>query len=146
MTKTIDNSKDVIDSRDIIARIEELEAERDAFEPAELAVADMADPALAVADRPAATWAEEYPEDAAELAALLALQEEAEGYAPDWRHGATLIRDTYFVVYAQEFADDIGAIKSDASWPATCIDWDEAARQLQRDYTSVDFDGEGYWI
>ena len=81
MTKReISNFDDVIDSRDVIARIEELEAKRDDFEPEELSVADLADPAFAIADRPDRTWAEAYPEDAAELAALLALQEDAEGY------------------------------------------------------------------
>lgn len=34
----------------------------------------------------------------------------------------------------------------DASWPNTCIDWDEAARELQYDYFTVEFDGITYWI
>jgi len=57
----------------------------------------------------------------------------------------TLIRDSYFENYAQELADGIGAINSDARWPNNCIDWARAARELQADYTSVDFDGETYW-
>lgn len=81
-----------------------------------------------------------------ELTALLKLQEEAEPYAADWTYGETLIRDSYFKQYAEELADDIGAIDRNATWPLSCIDWDEAARQLQQDYTSVDFDGVTYWI
>ena len=76
---------------------------------------------------------------------LLALQEEAEG-SPDWRHGETLIRETYFKEYAQELAEDIGAIDRNASWPNNCIDWDEATDLLKQDYFSVDFDGVDYLI
>jgi hypothetical protein len=86
-------------------------------------------------------------EELLERAALVALAEEAEGYASDWADGAAvLIRDSYFETYAQELADDIGAINSDASWPNDCIDWERAARELQMDYTAVDFDGVTYWI
>ena len=53
----------------------------------------------------------------------------------------TLIRDSYFVTYAQGFAEDIGAIPSEWTWPTTCIDWERAARELQMDYTSVQFNG-----
>lgn len=48
--------------------------------------------------------------------------------------------------HAQELADDIGAIDRNATWPCNCIDWDEAAEQLQQDYTEVDFDGVTYWV
>lgn len=147
MARTISNSDDIIDSRDIIERIEELRKERDAFEVvAELPVADLADPALAVNDRPAQSWADEYSDEAQELKTLEALQEEAEGYAPDWRHGATLIRDSYFERYAQDLAEDIGAIQKDLAWPACHIDWKAAADALKMDYTEVDFDGEAYWV
>lgn len=113
----ITNAEDIIDSRDVIARIEYLEdlEERD-------------------------------EDETAELTALKALADEASGYAADWRHGEALIRDSYFEEYAQQLADDIGAIPRDASWPMTCIDWEQAARELQQDYTSVDFDGVTYWI
>lgn len=134
MTRTVSNSDDVIDSRDIIARIEELEAERDAHQD------DFDEGSV---DTP---WAEVNADDAAELAALLALQEECEGCS-DWRHGCELIRDSYFTEYARQYADDIGrGDYGDMQWPLNCIDWDEAARQLQQDYTSVTFDGEEYWI
>ena len=64
----------------------------------------------------------------------------------DWSFGATLIADSYFITYAQEFADDIGAINSEAAWPLYHIDWNAAARDLQQDYTSVTIDGRDYWI
>lgn len=122
MRNTISNSDDVIDSRDVVERIEELRAELD-------------DETGTAGD-----------DEKAELLALEELQEAARGYCPDWEYGATLIRDSYFKEYTQELADDIGAIDHNAGWPCNCIDWDEAARQLQIDYTSVEFDGIAYWV
>jgi hypothetical protein len=112
---TVSNFDDYIDSRDVIARIDELEAceELDA-------------------------------EELDELVSLHKLAEEGDTLA-DWQYGETLIRDTYFVEYAQELAEDIGAVNSDAGWPAYCIDWERAARDLRMDYTSLDFDGVTYW-
>jgi len=83
-------------------------------------------------------------ENGEELAALQAFATEGESIS-DWEHGETLIRDSHFEDYAQELADDIGAINSDAVWPNNCIDWERAARELQQDYTSIDFDGVTYW-
>jgi hypothetical protein len=80
-----------------------------------------------------------------ELEALKALAKEAEG-SPDWEHGETLIRDSYFESYAQELAEETGMVKGTESWPLNCIDWEEAADQLKQDYFSVDFDGVDYWI
>ena len=115
--RDVSNSEDILDSRDIIKRIEELEGieERD-------------------------------DDEKVELTALLALQEEAEGYSEDWKYGAMLIRDSYFKNYAQELADDSGAIDRNAVWPTNCIDWDYAAEQLQQNYTSINFDGVDYWV
>lgn len=86
------------------------------------------------------------PEEADEYRALKELAEEAAQYSEDWEYGATLVRDSYFETYAQELAEDIGAVNNDATWPNNCIDWERAARELQLDYTAVDFDGVQYWI
>lgn len=141
----ISNRDDTIDSRDVLERIEELEEERqpllDALEEAEAGddagAADAAQNALAEYDSSG---------DGAELAALKALAEEAEGYADDWRHGATLIRDSHFPEYAREFAEEIGAIDRNAKWPLAHIDWESAAEELKQDYTCVTFDGVDYWV
>ena len=125
-TKAITNSEDVIDSRDVIARIEELRGERDSTDG----------------------WNTEsfYEDERNELTALEALADEAEGYAPDWQYGETLIRDSYFETYARELAEDLGAIPKDLSWPACHIDWDAATEALKQDYTSVDFGDVTYWV
>lgn len=135
----VSNSDDVIDSRDVIARIEELTAEREALQ-------DELDNATDDGKAERITLAEWDADNAEELAALIALQDEAEGYAADWHHGEILIRDSYFKDYAQELADDIGAVPKDLSWPCNCIDWDQAARDLRMDYSAVDFGGITYWV
>ena len=82
-----------------------------------------------------------------ELDALKALQDEAEGYAEDWKYGATLIRDGYFTTYAEQLAADISNYNSrDVTWPYTCIDWEQAADELKQDYTEVDFNGTTYYV
>ena len=153
---TFDKYDDIIDSRDVIARIEELEAEREALNDhlsdCESAYgfhdSDDTKSTPEWDDLQAARAAlKEWDDDNdAELAALKALADEASGYAADWRHGEALIRDSYFTDYAMQLAEDIGAIDRNAQWPNTCIDWDQAARELQMDYTAVDFDGVTYWI
>ena len=57
----------------------------------------------------------------------------------------TLIADDYFETYAQELAEDIGAIGRDASWPLSYIDWTAAADALKLDYFVVEFAGQDYW-
>jgi hypothetical protein len=119
-----DNRDDVIDSRDVIARIKDLEAELEDEDPNEVD-----------------------PDAREELAALKALTDEGR-QSPDWHHGETLIRDSYFRDYAKQLAEDIGAVDPELQgrWPYTCIDWDEAAEELKNDYFEVDFDGVTYWI
>lgn len=151
---SISNSDDVIDSREVIERIRELEEEREdladthAEALAEREENQDPDEAESLQERVSQSLAdlEEWDnENGAELAVLQSLQEEAEGYADGWRHGATLIRDSYFEDYARELADDIGAVDPNATWPQTCIDWKQAARELKQDYTEVDFGGVTYW-
>jgi hypothetical protein len=44
--------------------------------------------------------------------------------------------------FAREMAESTGAIKDDAQWPYTCIDWELAARDLMYDYT----ESNGYYF
>lgn len=140
MWHTISNSDDVIDSRDVIARIEELELmQTDAQE------AKDGEPEPMVDNTEIYTSVDFGAQEYEELKALQSLAEEGEG-SPDWNHGETLIRDSYFEDYARQLADDIGAIDKDCRWPNDCIDWEKAADQLKSDYMTVDYDGVEYWI
>lgn len=37
--------------------------------------------------------------------------------------------------FAQNLAEEIGAINKDATWPNNCIDWEFAAKELMYDYS-----------
>jgi hypothetical protein len=121
------NSDEIIDSRDIIERIEEIHGEID----------DADDRALLYPD------ADDLAEVQQELAALEALASEGEGYG-DWEYGETLIREDYFETYAQELAEDIGPLPD--QWPYSYIDWTAAAKALEQDYMTVTFDGVDYFM
>jgi hypothetical protein len=88
---TIDNNQNVIDSRDIIDRIAELEKAHDTI----------------------ADWQAECPEEVVELKVLSALAKGAEQYIPDWSYGAALIRASYFTEYCKELLSDYGYIQHD---------------------------------
>lgn len=135
MARQISNSDEIIDSRDVTERIGELES---LISDCEAAATESGDDATAENA--------EYDEWRAELKALKDFAEEFENYAPDFRYGEAAIRDSYFEEYAEQLADDIGAIDKRANWPLNCIDWEKAARELQQDYTSIDFDGVTYWV
>jgi len=81
-------------------------------------------------------------DEQAELAEL----EELESEISDFQFGETMIPEHAFEDYARQFAEDIGAIPDDASWPCTCIDWEQAARELAMDYTTVAYQGEDYLV
>ena len=158
MNTCVANSQDLIDSRDIIARIEELEEERaeleadvesakETFKDAQddtsaLSTEDKADAEEGVTDAADALADWDASENAEELRALQGLADEG---ICSWNDGATLIRDSYFQEFAEGFAEDIGAIDKNVGWPLTCIDWEKAAEELQQDYSSVDYDGVDYW-
>jgi len=114
--------RDSFDSRDVQDRIDELEA----LEPDD-------DPDAEAMD----------PDEAEELTELRTLSDDAG--TSEWCDGITFIRDDTFEDYARELAEDIGAVSDDAAWPCTCIDWEQAARELQSDYSSVSFGGYDYF-
>lgn len=55
-----------------------------------------------------------------------------------------LVAEDDFEEYAEQLAEDIGAISSDAGWPLSYIDWSAAADALRIDYTTVTYRGEDY--
>lgn len=145
----ITNREDVIDSREIIDRIEYLEDEQttlsDKLDEAKENEDNLEELQTALKDAQEALKEWDESDEGQELRALKSIQDEADGYS-DWKHGATLIRDSYFTEYAEQLANEMGAINKDQSWPNNCIDWKQAADELKQDYTCVDFDGVDYWI
>lgn len=162
--REINSNQDIMDSRDVIEAYEELQAERDdlelQIENANDAIRDAQEAQAesesddetavdeAIIDLKAARealsdWDDENGE---ELKTLRELCEEGESSADDWPHGVTLIRDSYFVQYAMDLADDLGLIDRKVGWPNSCIDWNQAARELKMDYTSLEFEGVTYYV
>lgn len=163
----IDEYQDVMDIRDIIDRIEEIEGEQNALVNAYTeeqddtserfhnainalsnfwgcAPEEVAD-SVAALSNPADTFNGDE-----EAAAMRAFIEQSRGYGGDheWENSwfpVTFIRDSYFKDYAEELAEEIGAIPKESAWPACHIDWEAAARALQMDYTSGEFNGVTYW-
>lgn len=121
-----DGSEDVMDSRDIIERINELEA------------------------LDADTGLNEDGKE--ELKQLKALADVGEDYCSDWAYGETLIRDEYFEEHTRELIEEcypeVSKALESSSWPMRCLtmDYEQAALELQQDYTSVDFAGSTYWF
>lgn len=128
MAREISNSDDIIDSRDVIARIEELQAEKDGSDNLDM----------------------DWGEIDAEMATLTAFMEEMKGRGGDeqWRgdwYPVTIIRDSYFEDYARELLEDCGDLPKDLPHYIE-IDWQATARNIRMDYTSVEFDGVTYWV
>ncbi len=147
MTREVSNSEDIIDSRDIIRRIRELESDMDTAHSEAMVEAGAEEDEFPSLDEWLKQEADDYKRsnqaEAAELIALRALEEEAEAYSADWRHGATLIRDSYWAEYAQELVNETESLNAP---DYVVIDWEATAENLKADYTSVDFDGVEYWI
>jgi len=135
----ISNREDVMDSRDIIERIEEL---RDTIE---------SDSGKDCGDfggdhgwlEYALTCDDVDREEVEELKSLKCVAEQAADYAPDWDYGSTLIRESYFEEYMDDMIADCYEMPKDMPAFMT-ITLDYVA--LRMDYTAVDFDGVIYLI
>jgi antirestriction protein len=122
---------DVIDVRDIIERLEELESDID-FQ-CTASVYGLGKEA----------------ELKAELKTLVSIMDEMQGYGGDeqWRgdwYPLTLIRESHFTDYVQEMLEDCGEIPKDLPHYIH-IDWQATARDVQVDYTPIEVDGATYF-
>ena len=124
----ITNDMEVIDSRDIIKRIDELEGLlKEEYEY------------IDETDFECDTLAYEYQTLKALTEQLVDVQ--------DWKYGATLIHEDYFTEYCKGMLEDCGSIPKDLPWYIeNHIDWEGVAKGLKMDYYKVEFDGEIYYI
>ena len=136
----------IIDTRDLNKRLNELEDERedleDAVTEARIEAKDCDpdedeeyDDNVTGAIEALEEWDEEYKE---ELDELCAMRDEI----PEWQRGETLIAEEDFAEYAEELADDLYEVEQ--HWPFNHIDWDAAADELKSDYSSIDYQGTTY--
>lgn len=142
----------ILDTRDLQKRLDELEGLRDALDNAKQELSEFTPEGEEETEeeteerenlQSAVGDAEfEFSDDEkAELAELETLQNEC-----DFRHGESLIPVDDFEDYARQIAEDIGAIPDDNQWPCTCIDWEQAAKELAQDYTEVEYQGTSYYV
>jgi hypothetical protein len=155
-TKEITNSENVIDVRDIIARVEELESDaecqcghsRDYHQTVREDEQGSEDCEHDGCGCSSFYFADEDERDEFKRLTVLLDELRGNGGDHDWRgdwYPVILVRDSYFEDFAREEAESLDLIKSDARWPYTCIDWKKAARELQMDYSTSDFDGVDYY-
>lgn len=118
-SEEITGGEDILDPRDIAERLEYLTSERDELESSQL---------------------DEFLDENEDE--IDALQEVVDEGIDD-----TLVHEDYFQEYAEELAVDIGAIDRSqrGHWPYTCIDWEQAAEELKRDYSVIDIRGGTYY-
>lgn len=132
---TVDLSADVIDVRDIIARVLELRDEREEYNE------KMGSPDA---------WGGVPDGEPDEWNMLEGILSELAGYGGDEKfegdwYPVELIADSYFQEYTQNLAEDCGMVDTNARWPMNCIDWEQAARELQMYYSGIEIRGFTYW-
>jgi len=129
---TVDLNADIIDVRDIIARVLELRDERDEYNE------EMGSPDA---------WDGVPDGEPEELAMLEGILSELAGYGGYGEDGypVELVADSYFQEYAQNLAEECGMVDTNARWPMTCIDWEQAAEELQMDYSNILICDYTYW-
>ena len=136
------NTDNVIDSRDIIERIEELESilsdlwEVEKEDNPNIPFDVFLETLYSASNHIGLDVADEYK-------ILKEFAEECEQYSSDWEYGETLIHRDYFADYMDEMVEDCYELPKDLPyWMTIKLDYDA----LEQDYTSVYFDGEEYLI
>ena len=88
--------------------------------------------------------------DKDELETLTEVIRQAEDCS-DWIHGEGLIHENYFTQYIEDLVNDCYEFPEEFNskkWPWTHMnmDWDAAAEEAKQDYTEVTVDGHTYYI
>lgn len=121
-------NQDIFDSRDLIERLEELEALKDSVNEGEASPEEI----------------EEWAESEDEYNTLRNFADEGEVNCEDWEYGETFIHEDYFTEYTKDMLADCGFIPADLpDWIE--IDWEETAANVQEDYTEYTLDGNTYY-
>lgn len=128
---TVQPGDQLIDSRDVIKRIEELE------ENLEMMKDDCETDGSAVIDHP-----DFDSDEAEELSSLKDLASQGEGYG-DWDHGETLILDEYFTEHIQQLIEDTEDVPEKFE---KYIDFEKMAEDYKVDYHEVSFGGYNYYM
>lgn len=123
-----DGTDDFFDSREVIERIEELEA---------IGTETNSEGTEFDADRLCDEFRGEYD-------ALIELRDNAEDYIADWEHGEVFISEFSFTDHMMELLSDVGYLPSDLpGW--IVIDREATADNMKADYTEFEFRGTAYY-
>jgi len=124
-----------LDTRDLQARLEELEGEREDLQ-GKVNDAEEGEEKQ-TAQEELDVWDAENLE---ELEALQDLKDEVS----EWDDGNTLIPEEDWIDYVQELLIDIGDLPRNIPWYIE-IDWDRTAENIAQDYGTVDYLGTTYY-
>lgn len=165
---------ETIDSRDIIARYDELTEEYNDLKEAvdyafnELKVYQETPPdetdedgvvedynnevdtltqELADANVSIGEWENDYLDEFEMLMNIINQGEDS----PDWSYGETLIHENYFTDYTEELVNDCYEMPkefNEGKWPWNhmTMDWESAAYEAKADYLTIEANGETYYI
>ena len=158
---------DLIDSRDIITRYEELQDEyQSLLEDLEAAKEDLDtfsnehendDPEDHIVE--SFQNLQEVLEDAqsaldgydkSELDILTEVVSQGE-QSPDWHYGEALIHEDYFTQYIEDLINDCYEMPKEINtgnwpWNHMHMDWESAAEDAKQDYTTIEVEGKTYYI
>jgi hypothetical protein len=138
-------ASEILDSLDIIERLEELTEHFEALHEQET---EEGKTSLSFGE-----WLKTLPDgydDLEEYKELCDLQNECENH-PDWHHGVQLIHEDYFTDYIEELIKDCYELPKELQsghWPYRhiTIDYEAAADDAKQDYAEVEFMDYTYFI
>ena len=89
------------------------------------------------------TWIDLSDADKALLAAWVELGTSSEPTIEEAREASYGVYDSE-EDFAQDYAEETGAINANAQWPYSYINWEAATRELMMDFDSVEHEGKTY--
>lgn len=131
-----------IDSRDLIDHLEECKDELvDAYN-------DEHDTELEYDDIEWDDWdSKDWYKELEYIEALIEFVEDCDFKSSELQHGETIIHETYFTEYCEDFVKDVGYLPNDLPWwIESNIDWDGVADEMKQDYSEVNWGNEIYFI
>lgn len=159
---------DIIDSREVVSRLEELQGDRDDLNDS----LDVANEEYDKVKRYDQDMGEDDPDPGGlieecydeveyikdsiadlekdELEPLEAFCSVGEGYS-EWSSGVSLIHEDHFVEYTKQLIDDAYEMPVELDqggwpWDHISIDYDAAAEALKQDYGTIEFEEETYYL
>ena len=147
----MDYSQNVIDTRDIQDRIDEIESD---IESLEEEISELSEEIDELDEDDSGNKNEidlklddiedkrgQIEDLQEELSMLLDVKQEV----PEFSYGETLIHENYWVEYVQELCEDCGYISKDFPYWIE-IDWEATAKNVAMDYSTIELDGNTYYF